>query len=95
MYKPKRLLFLVAVIALAVYLLAACSTAEQPSWEGADAMTLWLDRKEASPWLAGLNIHDYDDDPVKAAASLGIDNISPYYEETTPEQAEGKAKGDI
>lgn len=54
---------------------------EEPSWGGADSTTLWLDRKEPSPWLAGLNIHDFDDDPVKAAHSLGIDHVSPYFEE--------------
>lgn len=67
---------------------------EEPSWGGADSTTLWLDRDEASPWLAGLNIHDFDGDPVKAAASLGIDDISPYYEEITEEQvAEAHALG--
>lgn len=67
---------------------------EEPSWGGADSTTLWLDRDEASPWLAGLNIHDFDGDPVKAAASLGIDDVSPYYEEITEEQvAEAHALG--
>ena len=67
---------------------------EQPSWDGADSTTLWLDRDEASPWLAALNSHDFDGDPVKAAASLGIDDISPYYEEITEEQvAEAHALG--
>ena len=56
---------------------------EQPSWGTIDATTLWLDKKEASPWLAGINIHDYDDDPVKAAHSIGIDHLSPYYEEVS------------
>ena len=56
---------------------------EQRSWGGADSTTLWYDREEASPWLAGINIHDFDSDPVKAAHHLGIDDISPYYEEIT------------
>ena len=58
---------------------------EQPSWGTPDATTLWLDRDEASPWLAGLNIHDFDGDPVRAAHSLGIDNVSPYFKEITRE----------
>lgn len=39
---------------------------EQPSWGTPDATTLWLDRDEPSPWLGGLNIHDYDKDHRKA-----------------------------
>lgn len=58
---------------------------EQPSW-GPSGTILWLDREEPSPWLAGLNIHDFDDDPVRAAQSLGIDNVSPYWPEITKEQ---------
>ena len=54
---------------------------EEPSWGALDSTTLWLDRQESSPWLAGLNIHDFEDDPVKAAHSLHIDHVSPYYEE--------------
>lgn len=53
---------------------------EPASCEPADH-TLWLDRRKASPWLGGLNIHDFDDDPVRAAHALGIDYVSPYYEE--------------
>ena len=58
---------------------------EQPSWGTPDATTLWLDRDEPSPWLAGLNIHDFDGDPVRAAHSLGIDNVSPFFKEITKE----------
>ncbi len=58
---------------------------EQPSWGTPDATTLWLDKKETSPWLAGINIHDYNDNPVKATHSIGIDHISPYWEEVTVE----------
>lgn len=61
---------------------------EQPSWGGPDATTLWLDREEPSPWLGGINIHDHDDDPVKAAHSLGLDNVSPYWGEVTAELVE-------
>ncbi len=58
---------------------------EQPSWGGADSTTLWLDREAPSPWLAGISIHDFGDDPVQAAHALGIDDVSPYWEEITPE----------
>ena len=54
---------------------------EEPDWGEADSVTLWLDKEEASPWLGGLNIHDFDDDPLKAAKELDIDVISPYFEE--------------
>ena len=50
--------------------------------------TLWLDRKKASPWLAGVNIHDFDDDPIRAASYLGIDDVSPYCKNITKEQVD-------
>lgn len=58
---------------------------EQPSWGTPDATTLWLDRDEPSPWLAGLDIHDFDGDPVRAAHSLGLDDVSPFFKEITKE----------
>jgi glycerophosphoryl diester phosphodiesterase len=58
---------------------------EQPSWGTADATTLWLDRDEPSPWLAGIDIRDFGGDPVRAAHSLGIDDVSPYFKEITKE----------
>ena len=58
---------------------------EQPSWGVPEGTTLWLDRDEPSPWLAGLDIHDFDGDPVRAAHSLGIDDVSPYFKEITKE----------
>ena len=54
---------------------------EQPSWGTPDAVTLWLDRDRPSPWLGGIDIHDFDGDPVRAAHSLGIDDVSPYFKE--------------
>ena len=56
---------------------------EEESW-GKDSMTLWLNKKELSPWLAGINIHEFNDNPILAAHHLGIDDISPYFEELTP-----------
>jgi glycerophosphoryl diester phosphodiesterase len=59
-------------------------TSEQPSW-GKDGCYLRLSEKAASPWLGGLNIHDFDGDYVKAAKAIGADGVSPYWEELTPE----------
>ena len=61
---------------------------EQPSWGEIDSTTLWLDKETPSPWLAGLNIHDFDNNPVAAAHYLGIDGISPYYKEITKQQVD-------
>lgn len=61
---------------------------EQPSWGEIDSTTLWLDKTEPSPWLAGLNIHDFNNNPVSAAHFLGIDGISPYYKEITKQQVD-------
>ena len=58
---------------------------EQPSWGVPEGMTLWLDREEPSPWLGGVSIHDFGGDPVRAAHSLGIDDVSPYFRELTKE----------
>jgi glycerophosphoryl diester phosphodiesterase len=33
----------------------------------------------ASPWLGGIDIDDYGGDPVRAAASLGADAVSPVH----------------
>lgn len=55
---------------------------EQPSW-GRDSQSLRPNEKETTPWLAGLDIKDYDLDPVKAAAAIGVDVVSPYYGEVT------------
>lgn len=43
--------------------------------------TLWLTVPQASPWLAGKNIHDYNDDAVRVAHELGIDIISPQWDQ--------------
>lgn len=58
---------------------------ETNEWEGPDAKTLWIGKDEPSPWLGGLNINDFDGNPVKAAHSLGIDAVSPYYALVTEE----------
>ena len=70
----------------AIETVALCN--EQESWGVPEGTTLWLDREEPSPWLAGLDIKDFDGDPVQAAHSLGIDDISPYFTEVTPEMVE-------
>ena len=53
--------------------------------DSSDNGTLWINKDKASPWLAGINIHDFDNNPVKAANYLGIDGISPNYESITEE----------
>lgn len=58
---------------------------EQPSWGTPDATTLWLGRDEPSPWLGGADLRAFDWNPVRAAHSLGIDDVSPYYKELTRE----------
>lgn len=58
---------------------------EMPEWDAPNDKTLWIGRNEPSPWLGGLNINDFDGNPVKAAHSLGVDAISPYYELVTEE----------
>lgn len=58
---------------------------EQPSWGAPEGTTLWLDREEPSPWLGGIDIKDFGGDPVRAAHSLGLDDVSPYFKEITKE----------
>ena len=58
---------------------------EQPSWGVPEGTTLWLGREEPSPWLGGADLKGFDWDPVRAAHSLGIDDVSPYFKELTKE----------
>lgn len=51
---------------------------EQPSW-GRDSESLRRYEKKKSSWLGGLDIKDYQGNPVKAAHAIGADIISPYY----------------
>lgn len=53
---------------------------EQPSW-GRDSESLRRYEKKKSSWLGGLDIKDYQGNPVKAAHAIGTDIISPYYTE--------------
>ncbi|ROR90053.1 glycerophosphoryl diester phosphodiesterase [Nocardioides aurantiacus] len=46
---------------------------------------LEVDQPGASPWLAGLDIDDYDDSVALAAASLGFDALSPSRSSLTPD----------
>jgi glycerophosphoryl diester phosphodiesterase len=59
-------------------------SSEQPSW-GREGCYLWIGEKAASPWLAGLNINEFKGDYVKAAKAIGVDGVSPYWEELTAE----------
>ncbi|MDR3590996.1 MAG: glycerophosphodiester phosphodiesterase [Negativicutes bacterium] len=59
-------------------------SSEQPAW-GADGCYLKVGDKKPSPWLAGLNINDYNGDYVKAAKDVGADIVSPYFKELSPQ----------
>ena len=56
---------------------------EQPSW-GREGCCLRLNEMEASPWLGGLNIHDFGGNYVRAAKAIGAHVVSPYYRELMP-----------
>ncbi|MBP2626737.1 MAG: glycerophosphoryl diester phosphodiesterase [Firmicutes bacterium] len=61
-------------------------SSEQESWGRQDGCYLKIfDKKNASPWLGGLNINDFNGDYVKAAKAIGADIVSPYWEELSPQ----------
>ena len=62
-------------------------TANQPSWnlEGDEGDYQWPDADRPSPWMAGLDLKDFGNSPVQAAAAIDADVYSPYYKEVTPE----------
>ena len=60
---------------------------EQPSW-GRDSESLRRYEKKKSPWLGGLDIKDYQRNPVKAAHAIGTDIISPYYTEISKQDVD-------
>lgn len=60
---------------------------EQPSW-GRDSESLRRYEKKKSPWLGGLDINDYQGNPVKAAHAIGADIISPYYTEISKQDVD-------
>ena len=64
---------------------------QQPSW-GVDGDTLWLGRKEPSPWLGGIHLSDYGNSVIEAAHAIGADILSPYFKEITAEDVK-KAHG--
>lgn len=55
---------------------------EEPA-EDTGRGTLWKSVQQASPWLAGANIHYFNDDVVECAHSFGFDILSPQYNEIT------------
>lgn len=61
-------------------------TANQPTWneEGDEGDYQWIGRRQPSPWMAGLDLGDYDNNVVAAAQAIGADVISPYYTEVSP-----------
>jgi len=61
-------------------------SSEQESWGRQEGCYLKIfDKKNASPWLGGLNINDFNGDYVKAAHAIGADIVSPYWEELSPQ----------
>lgn len=60
---------------------------EQPSWER-DSESLRRYEKKKSSWLGGLDIKDYQGNPVKAAHAIGADIISPYYTEISKQDVD-------
>lgn len=60
---------------------------EQPSW-GRDSESLRRYEKKKSPWLDGLDIKDYQGNPVKAAHAIGADIIFPYYTEISKQDVD-------
>ena len=46
-------------------------------WQASTSWEKYGNKK--SPWLGGLDIKDFQYDPVKAAKAIGVDFISPYY----------------
>jgi glycerophosphoryl diester phosphodiesterase len=63
-------------------------TGNQPAWnrEGDEGDYQWPDRKEPSPWMAGLDIKDFGGDVVRAAHAIHADVITPYHTELTKER---------
>ncbi|WP_312088602.1 glycerophosphodiester phosphodiesterase [Megamonas funiformis] len=60
---------------------------EQPSW-GRDSESLRRYEKKKSSRLGGLDIKDYQGNPVKAAHAIGTDIISPYYTEISKQDVD-------
>lgn len=60
---------------------------EQPSW-GRNSESLRRYEKKKSSWLGGLDIKDYQGNPVKAAHAIGADIISPYYTEISKQDVD-------
>lgn len=60
---------------------------EQPS-QGRDSESLRRYEKKKSSWLGGLDIKDYQGNPVKAAHAIGTDIISPYYTEISKQDVD-------
>lgn len=53
---------------------------QQPSW-GRSGEYLRPFEQEKSPWLGGLDIKDYQNNPIEAAHAINADIVSPYYTE--------------
>lgn len=62
-------------------------TANQPEWnlEGDEGDYQWRTSELTSPWMAGLDLTDFGDSPLRAAHAIQADVFSTYYKEVTPE----------
>lgn len=58
-------------------------TCEVPEW-GEEGWYRHVGQPGASPWMAGLDIDDFDGDYVRAAHQINADVVSPYIVELTP-----------
>jgi len=59
-------------------------TCEQPSW-GPDSICRQVGKQGPSPWMAGLDIDEFNGNYIKAAKAIGADVVSPYWEELSNE----------
>lgn len=60
---------------------------QQPSW-GRGGEYLRPFEKEKSPWLGGLDIKEFQNNPVEAAHAIKADVVSPYYTEITKDDVD-------
>ena len=62
-------------------------TANQPSWnnEGDEGDYQWIGRRMPSPWMAGLDIKDFNNNALRAAHAIGANVFSPWHTEVTQE----------
>lgn len=60
-----------------------CALWSETNTEDQGVGTLWIDQDKPSPWLGGLDIHDYYNDPINAAFAINCDMVSPEFGQIT------------